>query len=55
MACYIFGAGSFYGLTARPRAGDFTIAADGGWLACRKTEVIPDLLLGDFDLSLIHI
>ena len=49
MACYIFGAGSFYGLTARPRAGDFTIAADGGWLACRKTEVIPDLLLGDFD------
>ena len=28
MACYIFGAGSFYGLTARPRAGDFTIAAD---------------------------
>ena len=30
MACYIFGAGSFYGLTARPRAGDFTIAADGG-------------------------
>ena len=49
MACYIFGAGSFYGLTARPRAGDFIIAADGGWLACRKTEVIPDLLLGDFD------
>ena len=49
MACYIFGAGSFYGLTARPQAGDFTIAADGGWLACRKTEVIPDLLLGDFD------
>lgn len=64
MACYIFGAGSFYGLTDRPQAGDFTIAADGGWLACRKTEVIPDLLLGDFDslsaqpdfpLSLIHI
>lgn len=49
MACYIFGAGSFYGLDRRPRAGDFIIAADGGWLACRKTGITPDLLLGDFD------
>ena len=49
MACYIFGAGSFYGLDRCPRAGDFIIAADGGWLACRKTGITPDLLLGDFD------
>ena len=49
MACYIFGAGSFYGLDRRPRAGDFIIAADGGWLACRKAGITPDLLLGDFD------
>ena len=49
MACYIFGAGSFYGLDRRPRTGDFIIAADGGWLACRKTGITPDLLLGDFD------
>ena len=49
MACYIFGAGSFYGLDRCPRADDFIIAADGGWLACRKTGITPDLLLGDFD------
>ena len=45
MACYIFGAGSFYGLDCCPRADDFIIAADGGWLACRKTGITPDLLL----------
>ena len=33
MACYIFGAGSFYGLDCCPRDDDFIIAADGGWLA----------------------
>ena len=45
MACYIFGAGSFYGLTARPQAGDFTIAADGGWHTCRKNGITPTLLV----------
>ena len=49
MACYIFGAGSFYGLDRCPRADDFIIAADGGWLACRKAGITPDLLLGDFE------
>lgn len=49
MACYIFGAGSFYGLGHRPAPEDYVIAADGGWLACRKAGVLPDLLLGDFD------
>ncbi len=49
MACYIFGAGSFYGLRGRPVEGDYVIAADGGWLACQKAGVTPDLLMGDFD------
>lgn len=49
MACYIFSAGSFYGLQRRPEPGDRVIAADGGWLACRKAGVRPELLLGDFD------
>lgn len=49
MACYIFSAGSFYGLNRRPAAGDRVIAADGGWLACCKAGVRPELLLGDFD------
>ena len=49
MACYIFGAGSFSGLQQRPDEGDYIIAADAGWLACRAVQIIPDLLLGDFD------
>ena len=53
MACYIFGAGSFYGLDRCPRADDFIIAADGGWLACRKAGITPDLLLGDY-IRMLH-
>lgn len=49
MACYIFGAGSFYGLSQRPAPGDTVIAADGGWVPCRGEGLTPDLLLGDFD------
>ena len=49
MACYIFGAGSFYGLSQRPVPGDTVIAADGGWEPCRGEGLTPDLLLGDFD------
>lgn len=49
MACYIFGAGSFYGLSQRPVPGDIIIAADGGWEPCRGEGLTPDLLLGDFD------
>lgn len=49
MACYIFGAGTMTALRERPAAGDYVIAADGGWLACRKAGIVPDLLLGDFD------
>ena len=49
MACYIFGAGGFYGLPQRPAAGDTVIAADGGWRWCRSAGLTPDLLLGDFD------
>ena len=49
MACYIFGAGSFFGIHQRPDKEDYVIAADGGWLACVKAGVTPNLLLGDFD------
>ena len=47
--CFIFAAGTFYGLRERPAAGDFVIAADAGYLVCRRTGIVPDLLLGDFD------
>ena len=47
--CFVFGAGTLYGLYRPPTAGDYVIAADGGWTACRSAGVEPDLLLGDFD------
>ena len=49
MACYIFGAGDFDGLEERPGGADYVIAADGGYNACRRAGVEPQLLLGDFD------
>ncbi len=47
--CYIIGAGDFFGLTRRPREGDFVIAADGGYRYCLAEKLKIDLLLGDFD------
>lgn len=47
--CFIFAAGTFYGLRERPAADDLVIAADAGILACRMAEVSPDMVLGDFD------
>jgi len=49
MACYIFGAGEFIALRTLPTEDDYVIAADGGWLACQKARIQPNLLLGDFD------
>ena len=49
MACYIFGAGSYYGLSRRPAPGDTVIAADGGWHTCRENGITPTLLVADFD------
>lgn len=48
--CFIFAAGTFYGLRQRPRqTGDLVIAADAGYRACLEEGIVPDLLLGDFD------
>ena len=47
--CFIFAAGSFYGLRETPRAGDVILAADAGFRLCRELGLTPDLLLGDFD------
>ena len=48
--CFIFAAGTFYGLRERPGApGDFIIAADAGYRVCQREHITPDLLLGDFD------
>ncbi|WP_312280441.1 thiamine diphosphokinase [Oscillibacter sp.] len=47
--CFIFAAGSFYGLRERPAPGDLIIAADAGYLLCQKLGIAPNLVLGDFD------
>lgn len=47
--CFIYSAGTFYGLRERPRPGDFQIAADAGLLLCRQLGLEPDLIIGDFD------
>jgi thiamine pyrophosphokinase len=48
-ACFIIGAGPFFGLPVPPAPGDFIIAADGGYRHCQAAGLVPDLLLGDFD------
>ena len=48
--CFIFAAGSFYGLRERPGdPDDFIVAADGGYRVCLDQRVKPDLLMGDID------
>ena len=47
--CYIIGAGDFYGLREAPDDSDYVIAADAGFCYCRENNIIPDLVLGDFD------
>ena len=47
--CYVIGAGDFFGFRKKPAAEDLIIAADGGYRHCLREEIVPDLLLGDFD------
>lgn len=47
--CFIFAAGTFFGLRERPADGDLVIAADAGYRVCEQQNIKPDLLLGDFD------
>ena len=47
--CYIVGAGEFGDGRPELHSGDFLIAADAGWKACRERSLPVDLLIGDFD------
>ena len=51
MTCFVFAAGSYFGLPERPRPGDLIIAADAGYAHCREAGLHPDLVVGDFDSS----
>ena len=47
--CYIIGAGPFYGNIPPLRAGDYMIAADGGYGHLQKLGREPHMVIGDFD------
>lgn len=47
--CFIVGAGSFDGMSIRPKEGDLIIAADGGYRYLNKLGIHPQVLMGDFD------
>ena len=47
--CFIFAAGTFYGLRTRPREDDLVLAADAGFENCKQAGIVPCQLLGDFD------
>ena len=47
--CFIFSAGTFYGLYERPQEDDFVIAADAGYLTAERLHIQPQLIVGDFD------
>ena len=47
--CYIVGAASLDGGRLSPRAGDYVIAADGGYRSLRARGIEPDFVMGDFD------
>lgn len=47
--CFIFAAGTYYGMYERPTFEDIIIAADAGYMICQQEHMTPTLLLGDFD------
>ncbi|MDR0987813.1 MAG: thiamine diphosphokinase [Ruminococcus sp.] len=48
---FIFAAGMYYDDIPQVTADDFIIAADGGYIYTSEHEIIPDLIIGDFDSS----
>lgn len=49
--CVIFGAGVYDGRPLLTEKDDYIIAADGGYEACCKNGITPDITIGDFDSS----
>ena len=47
--CWIFAGAPDDGFTALPPDNAYIIAADSGYLAVKKMDLTPDLVLGDFD------
>lgn len=47
--CFIYAAGTFYGLRESPREDELQIAGRRGTHLCERLGVRPDVVLGDFD------
>lgn len=47
--CYIVGAGDNSGTNFLKEKNDYVIAADGGLLTLQKLDIMPDMIMGDFD------
>lgn len=47
--CYIVGAGDNSGTNFLKKEDDYVIAADGGLLTLQKLDIMPDMIMGDFD------
>ncbi len=47
--CFILCAAGFDGFLEPPGAGDYILAADGGYAHCKAMGLRPDEVLGDFD------
>ncbi|MBP3477788.1 MAG: thiamine diphosphokinase [Lachnospiraceae bacterium] len=47
--CFLVGAGELPSYMIPVSEGDYLIAVDGGYDYCRKWNLLPDLVLGDFD------
>lgn len=47
--CFIFAAGTFYGMRELPEPDDLILAADAGYENCQAVGIRPSQLLGDFD------
>ena len=47
--CYLFGAGDYFIDSVTPKSTDFIIAVDGGYLWLKEHDIVPDLIVGDFD------
>ncbi len=47
--CYIIGAGDCEKICIEKKENDLIIAADGGLKYCERDDIVPDIIIGDFD------
>ncbi len=47
--CYIISAGDCEKIEFTKKNGDIVIAADGGYKYCLRDDILPDVIIGDFD------